>query len=325
MSAGGGGSSMADTYIGAIKMFNPDKGWGMISCDQTFKAYGKDVFFLKSAVPGGHVGSDEQVRFSIRMEQKGPVAFNIQPLGGSSRGMGGGRAMMSSPPPAPMPPMPMPQMGGMPMGAHMMSGGLGPMMMGMGPMGPMMGGMQSAGSKAPSANQRYVGTFANYNVEKGWGFIQCEATKALYGKDVFVMRSVLKDEVVVEGTTVSFKVTMGAKGPQAAELTVLPAGVVGSNGRPGNTLTGTIKSFDPQKGFGFIESDEIRNIFGKDIFLHKRELSDQVPNVGDSVQFSVELDNRGQPQAKYPTLSGAGGYNAARTSPDGMPPRSTPY
>merc|ERR1712032_524019 len=166
----------------------------------------------------------------------------------------------------------------------------------------------------------------NFNAEKGWGFIQCEATKALYGKDVFVMRSVLKDEAVAEGTLVSFTVTMGAKGPQAAELNILPAGAIGSNGRPGTTLNGTIKSFDDQKGFGFIESNEIRNIFGKDIFIHKRELSDQTPSVGDSIQFSVEMDNRGQPQARYPVISSAGGYvegyGAVRTP---GAPRSMPY
>ena len=92
------------------------------------------------------------------------------------------------------------------------------------------------------------------------------------------MRSVLKNEAIAEGTLVSFTVTMGAEGPQAAELNVLPAGVIGSNGRSGTTLNGTIKSFDDQKGFG-----------SKDIFLHRRELSGQTPSVGDSVQVVLLL------------------------------------
>ena len=59
--------------------------------------------------------------------------------------------------------------------------------------------------------------------------------------------------------------------------------------------TGTIKWFNPTKGFGFIDTGEE----GKDIFLHVSALQesgiDQITE-GDSVSYDVG-ENRGKPTA----------------------------
>lgn len=51
---------------------------------------------------------------------------------------------------------------------------------------------------------------------------------------------------------------------------------------------GTVKWFNPEKGYGFIEQED-----GKDIFVHKNDLSGPTPNEGDRVQFEVGEGKKG--------------------------------
>merc|ERR1711957_831026 len=54
----------------------------------------------------------------------------------------------------------------------------------------------------------------------------------------------------------------------------------------GGRYQGRIKSYNAEKGFGFIESEQARSAFGRDIFLHKAQIGDL--KVGADVAFSVE-------------------------------------
>ena len=58
---------------------------------------------------------------------------------------------------------------------------------------------------------------------------------------------------------------------------------------------------------------EAMNIFGKDIFLHKKELLGQTPFAGTPVQLSVAWNDDGRPIATSVNLSG--GYKAQIVSP----------
>ena len=56
-------------------------------------------------------------------------------------------------------------------------------------------------------------------------------------------------------------------------------------------ITGTVKWFSDQKGYGFIARDE-----GKDVFVHFSGIRPGGPrslNEGDKVEFTVEMDQRG--------------------------------
>lgn len=62
------------------------------------------------------------------------------------------------------------------------------------------------------------GTVKWFNSEKGYGFITCED-----GEDVFVHFSQINKEgfkTLEEGEKVTFEITEGQKGPQAANVTV---------------------------------------------------------------------------------------------------------
>ncbi|CAK0908541.1 unnamed protein product [Prorocentrum cordatum] len=64
-----------------------------------------------------------------------------------------------------------------------------------------------------------------------------------------------------------------------------------------NLFEGSVKSYNEQKGFGFISSEQVKKLFnGRDAFLHK----DQAAGLrqGDRVVFAIEMNRNNQPQAR---------------------------
>lgn len=322
------------SYFGTIKSFSREKGWGMIECPQTHQQFGKDVFFAESVAPGGFLAKGQQVTFTIKMEEKGPAASSLVVAGSRNHGnlqqprMTSSRpAMASALPVRRMQPMrhvqPMMQMQPMMAGGMMYGGcgiggcGAGMGVGGCGGMGPMM-----HAHPAVKPDQAFFGAVKRWNDEKGWGHIDCEAVLKLYGRDAFLMRGVLRDQSVVAGDLVSFTVQASAKGPKAESCRVLPVGAFRFAENAGQMYQGTVKSWNEDKGFGFLAGDDIREIFGKDIFLHRRELQAKEVNVGDRVEFQVAVDDKGQPVAK--TGSAEAGYAAVKDQVN-VQGRSAPY
>merc|ERR1719396_153632 len=64
----------------------------------------------------------------------------------------------------------------------------------------------------------------------------------------------------------------------------------------GEEFVGTIKSFNGNSGYGFIECDDLKAVYGNDVFLHHSQLSGF--EVGSVVQFAAFLNQSGKPQAK---------------------------
>jgi len=182
---GGVGPNGEKVYMGAVKSWNPDKGWGFITCPETQAIYEKDIFVMRSEMHGGHADRGQTVRFSVKTGDKGPEATQVMPYGQTQQRGG--------------------MMGGMPAA-----------MMWMGMPG-MWGG-----------NRNFMGSVKNWNAEKGWGFISCQATQMMYGKDIFVRKSSLGAGEVKPGTPVRFSVTHGMKGPEATNVKVTSGGGYGS-------------------------------------------------------------------------------------------------
>eukprot|EP00397_Hematodinium_sp_SG-2012_P004859 GEMP01004874.1.p1 GENE.GEMP01004874.1~~GEMP01004874.1.p1 ORF type:complete len:351 (+),score=55.48 GEMP01004874.1:174-1226(+) len=63
--------------------------------------------------------------------------------------------------------------------------------------------------------------------------------------------------------------------------------------------TGKIKSFNDAKGFGFVDCEKARASFGRDVFIHKNQVDSLGGlQMGTEVQFEIELNKNGQPQAR---------------------------
>ncbi|WP_448202509.1 cold-shock protein [Azospirillum sp. sgz302134] len=132
---------------------------------------------------------------------------------------------------------------------------------------------------APSLAQgnRLRATVKWFNASKGFGFVAPEDGSP----DAFLHISVLNRiglHEVGDGAELLCLIVGGGKGPQVAEiLEVLTEGApAGSRapsrhdqpGGPETELTGTVKWFKPDQGFGFVTADD----GAKDVFVHKSVL-----------------------------------------------------
>merc|ERR1712087_626704 len=71
---------------------------------------------------------------------------------------------------------------------------------------------------------------------------------------------------------------------------------------------GSIKSYNADKGYGFIESAEAYNFYQRDVFLHKAVIGNLT--VGQNVTFTVEMNEKGMPQAR--DIKAAGGSSGGK-------------
>merc|ERR1712127_827758 len=133
----------------------------------------------------------------------------------------------------------------------------------------------------------------------------------MFGKDVFLRRSELDTTNMDSGMLVSFRIMQGSKGPQATDVKVLPDGCFGAEGQQGTVFQGKVKSFNEAKGWGFVTSTEVQQMFGKDIFVHRREVGETIPAAGDPINFTVEQGPSGQLEAKNVTSAALGVYQPA--------------
>ncbi|CAE7844501.1 Cold shock-like protein CspLB [Symbiodinium microadriaticum] len=142
-----------------------------------------------------------------------------------------------------------------------------------------------------------TGTIKSYNPHKGWGFIECN------GQDTFVNKKDLKGYCPSKGNQVQFEVTQSEKGAQATNVTVL--------GSPEElSYFGQIKSFNPNKGYGFITCEAFP---GKDIFVLKSELPAGYGPIGGQCKFKVQEEGKG-PSARDVMLLGSAGQQAQQMS-----------
>lgn len=306
-----GGIYSSPSYVGIIKSFNVTSGWGHIACAETQQIYGKDIFVMKSQIPGGSIEKGAAVQFCVTQGLKGPEAEHVRPLPGLVAAPQAMHALQAG-------------LGAMPLAAMQLPLHHLPLQVGFGtlPLAVPEPAAAAAWAAAAAAQQQlagahgahhsaFYGTVKSFNEEKGWGHISCAQTQAVYGKDMFVMRSALNGATVKPGDSVQFGVVMGQKGPEAAGVKVI--GKAGSEADLDTEVlyNGTIKQYTEEKGWGFIECEATHQLYGKDIFIHKTELGGYIPTQGEAVQFAVQISEQGRPEATRLGL-GPGRYAAMR-------------
>mmetsp|Transcript_10757 Transcript_10757/g.19912 ORF Transcript_10757/g.19912 Transcript_10757/m.19912 type:complete len:377 (-) Transcript_10757:77-1207(-) len=288
-------------FIGTVKSYNPQKGWGFIECRASHELYGRDVFLGRNAMLSTLVEKDYKVSFAVQMGPKGPEATNVHVLGdqwvankGAGKGYGG-------PWPSLMP---------------LATGGKGGVLPGKGgpDMWALQGGwpQQSPWMWAGAIDGRvFGGVVKSFITEKGFGFVSCEAMRNMFGQDVFFLKSAVAGaESVNIGENVLFTATMSAKGVQAKELWL--------GAQPGQTFTGAVKMWNKEKGWGFLSSEATQQMYGKDVYLHSRDTAGAEPFIGQKVQFSVVVGAKdGRPNAADVTLFPPAGETAPSSLPEG--------
>lgn len=142
----------------------------------------------------------------------------------------------------------------------------------------------------------FLGVVKNYNTEKGFGFIACDALSGQVEGDVYLHQKQVG--VFQVGDEVRFQAYLHNGRLQGRDLKVA-TGLVGPQAGAGGggglrvelgTYTGSIKSVSVEKGYGFITcSDLTAQGFTGDVFLHQKNFGQF--HVGEQVLFSAHLLN----------------------------------
>mmetsp|Transcript_55240 Transcript_55240/g.131686 ORF Transcript_55240/g.131686 Transcript_55240/m.131686 type:complete len:271 (-) Transcript_55240:113-925(-) len=78
-------------------------------------------------------------------------------------------------------------------------------------------GSQGSSHSFAEEGARYVGYIKSFSSRAGYGFISCEETSAMFGRDVFIHKAQLKNHRV--NSQVSFEIALNRKGhPQAKDV-----------------------------------------------------------------------------------------------------------
>merc|ERR1719247_1933320 len=143
---------------------------------------------------------------------------------------------------------------------------------------------------------RYTGEIISFNADKNYGFIRSQEATSEFDKDVYCAGSEIGDFRV--GEVVTFTIVLSTKQqPQARLLQEAERGSSQSEDEPPATrYIGEIISFNEGKNFGFIRSSEASTEYDKDVYCSGNEIGDF--RVGDTVSFTIVLNNKSQPQAR---------------------------
>jgi len=347
---------------GVVKSFNPKSGYGFIKSEGCTEAFGCDVFVHHAQIQDAVVNS--QVNFVIFLNKdRKPHAYDVRvddsPMPVSSAYKGAGKRKLGYGAPAEHDYgfTPQPQRvnsweawesaGAVPnafQGGRAFNGGKGTVgtvgkgTVGKGKVG--TGKLQQKQAVKPTpetafevpgvTDRRWNGVFKSFNDKTGFGFIECEEIKDMYGGDVFVHRAQVAEFPPQVGMAVEFGVFLN-KDEKPSAKDIIPEGasklasklqkqgvkqtpetMVEVPGVTDERWHGFLKSYNEKTGFGFIECADLKDIYGADVFVHRAQVTGFSPDAGIELEFGVFLNKDEKPQAKDIAAAASSGPPAKR-------------
>lgn len=286
-------------YSGSIKSFAADKGFGFIECPQLYEAYGRDTWLHHAQLQTFQVG--EPVEFTMTLNKQGsPQAIDLTSPGqkgqpGKGKGSAGKAAASNGGDGeryagtiksftaekgfgfiecaelfeaygrdtwlhhAQLQTF---QVGEVVEFSMTLNKQGNPQALDLAAPGQAGGGKAAGGKAAPRASP--MGSWAT------------KSSPPAKGKDKALNQT--EDELLLQ------QLQQGLAEDESAE----PPGL-------GERHSGTVKSFMAEKNFGFIDCAELKQAFGRDTWVHGKQVGSF--SVGDSVTFSMTLNQQGHPQA----------------------------
>eukprot|EP00440_Ansanella_granifera_P062397 gb/GFBE01067652.1/.p1 GENE.gb/GFBE01067652.1/~~gb/GFBE01067652.1/.p1 ORF type:complete len:356 (+),score=69.55 gb/GFBE01067652.1/:1-1068(+) len=182
---------------------------------------------------------------------------------------------------------------------------------------------EAANAGSGTKEHRFTGRIKAFSTVQGFGFIQSTEVLKLFGCDAFLNQAV--EGGIVVGGPVSFTIEMSKDGkPQARNVRIeesipaesapvaasssgygrsgygnsMPNPMSSAKDLEGKVFRARVKSFNSDRGFGFLVCPELQHSFGgRDIYV----ANSQVPGrllVGQECNFKLFVDKHGQPQAR---------------------------
>mmetsp|Transcript_34378 Transcript_34378/g.78339 ORF Transcript_34378/g.78339 Transcript_34378/m.78339 type:complete len:413 (+) Transcript_34378:51-1289(+) len=308
-------ATLNEKLPGRVRSYNGGKGFGFFVCSSL---EGQDVYFQRKELPPAQQGIDLPPNtlgsFTLTQTADGKLQAKEVQIVVTPAMMGAMGAMhreMQAPMPGPMAmqmpfaPRPMPTMrtGGFPRGPPAMA----PSMMAA-PPPPLMhrSGPPAGMFKAP-ANEKagLTGKVKAYFAEKGFGFI----TSPAHPQDIYFKGG---GGMYEAGMPVTFTMTITQDGkPQAKQIA---AGL-----EEGQTLEGTVRSYSPGTGYGFITAADI----GADVYFKGTVVPPEQQDgnyIGRHARFVVKLTQDGKPQvSELMFLDEARGFKRGLPEPAAAP------
>mmetsp|Transcript_88268 Transcript_88268/g.175414 ORF Transcript_88268/g.175414 Transcript_88268/m.175414 type:complete len:662 (+) Transcript_88268:70-2055(+) len=277
-------------HQGTIKFFDKDKGYGFIRCQEAADTFGQDVFMHHTQLNDLLVGDHVQFRIQVNARGK-PQAHDLR----------AGDPLMRSIMKA--------------VELHGTDSDEGDVPLRLASAGSADVAISNDVDCHHMANDhyQYLGTIKFLDSQKGFGFIRCDETYRIYGKDVYATPNQVDGFRV--GDQVRFSMKENLRGhPQAISLMsappprngrgAAPPGLEHMNGENGdsNVYHGVVKKIDGDRGFGFLACQQILTMYGSDVFASQKQLDGL--EIGDRVSFYIKVNKKGQPQAIDVTRAG---------------------
>ncbi|CAK9027472.1 V-type proton ATPase 16 kDa proteolipid subunit [Durusdinium trenchii] len=153
------------------------------------------------------------------------------------------------------------------------------------------------------APRRFTGVLKSIGGD--YAFVACTETAAAYGRDVYVSKAILhhafcRGGAATSGISVSFMIALNDAGqPNVRHLLPLNRGT----GMEDHDFEGTVKYLSEEKGFGFVECQEIMDMYGGDAHADYSFLKSC--SLGQPVTFLIRLGQiGGRPQVTKLSISG---------------------